>query len=136
MAVARAALRAFTGGSQHSFAPPLDVRRRPPLASSGVLSVISKLARAGRRSGSGLAVRTMVGTGVAVVLFGASWAGLVSPAGADQISATRDQIGSLQASVVAGAARIRQLTVAYQQAAVQADTLSQQVAADRVQFAR
>ncbi len=76
----------------------------------------------------------MVGTCVAVVLLGVGLPGLVVPAGADQISATRDQIGALQAAVVAGATRIRQLTVAYQEASVQADTLSQQVSADRVQF--
>ena len=76
----------------------------------------------------------MVGTTVAVVLCTAAWPGLSDDAGADQISTTRDQIGTLQAAVVAGATRIRQLTVAYQQATVQADTLSQQVRADRVQF--
>ena len=38
--------------------------------------------------------------------------GLSDDAGADQISTTRDQIGTLQAAVVAGATRIRQLTVA------------------------
>ncbi len=79
-------------------------------------------------------MRTMVGTTVAVVLCTAAWPGLSDDAGADQISTTRDQIGTLQAAVVAGATRIRQLTVAYQQATVQADTLSQQVRADRVQF--
>jgi hypothetical protein len=76
----------------------------------------------------------MVGAAVAVVLCTSACPGLSDGAGADQISTTRDQIGTLQAAVVAGATRIRQLTLAYQHATVQADTLAQQVGADRVQF--
>lgn len=78
----------------------------------------------------------MVGLSVAVVVFGASvWSAPVR-AGADQIGSTRAQIQSLQAAAVAGAARIRDLTVAYEQADARAAALQQAVAADQANLDR
>lgn len=77
--------------------------------------------------------RTMVGTSVAVVLFGAS--AMPIPASADQISSTRDQVRTLEAAVVSGATQIRQLTLVYDQDSLQASTLAQQVTADETRLA-
>jgi hypothetical protein len=78
----------------------------------------------------------MVGTSVAVVLLAASSCWQVSSAGADQVSSIRDQISAAQAAVVAGAGRVRQLTLAYAQASVWASTLAQQVDAEQAQLTR
>jgi hypothetical protein len=74
----------------------------------------------------------MVGITVAVVLGGAPAFVRTSPAGADPISATRSAISALQAQAAAGASRIHSLTVAYDQANVQAMALAQQVSQDQV----
>ncbi len=74
----------------------------------------------------------MVGITVAVVLAGAPAFIPTSPAGADPISATRSTISALQAQAAAGASQIHSLTVAYDQANVQAMALAQQVSQDEV----
>jgi Transglycosylase-like domain len=76
----------------------------------------------------------MVGTGVAVVLFGASVAVPVSGAGADQIAATRDQIVAMEATIQAGAVHLHQLALAFDQANLDATTLAQEVSADQAQI--
>ena len=76
----------------------------------------------------------MAGITVAVVLFGASLAGPASSAGADPIAATQDQITLLQAQIEAGAARVHEFTMAFDQANVNATTLAQQVSADQAQI--
>ncbi len=74
----------------------------------------------------------MVGSTVAVVLLGAS--AFPTRALADQVGATDAQIHSMEAQVASGAARIRQLTLAYEQANLQAESLSHQVTADQQQI--
>ena len=54
-------------------------------------------------------------------------------AAADQVTATRQQIAEVQATVVSAAARIHALTTAYSQASFQAATLTQEVAQARAQ---
>ena len=74
----------------------------------------------------------MVGITVAVVLTGAPTLAPTSRAAADPISATRSAISALQAQAAAGASRIHSLTLAYDQANVQAMALAQQVTQDHV----
>ncbi len=74
----------------------------------------------------------MVGITVAVVLTGAPAFAPTPRAGADPISATRSAMSALQAQAEAGASRIHSLTLAYDQANVQAMALAQQVAQDQV----
>ena len=76
----------------------------------------------------------MAGITVAVVLFGASLAGPAPSAGADQIGATQDQITVLQTQIQAGASRVHQFTMAFDQANLNANTLAQQVSADQAQI--
>lgn len=78
----------------------------------------------------------MVGLSVAVVSFGASLWPAAPAAHADQITGARAQISQLQAQVTAAAGRIRQLTLAYQEANTRAGALAQQVAADRAQLSQ
>jgi hypothetical protein len=75
----------------------------------------------------------MVGSTMAVVLFGAS--ALAPAATAQTIPSTQAQIATLQAEVIAGATRVHALTVEYQQSNVQSQVLSQQVAADQAEIA-
>jgi len=81
--------------------------------------------------------RTMAGMSVAVVLFGAPGA-LVAVtagrAGADEISTTRAQITAIESQVSQGASAIHALTVAYDQANLEADALGRQVRADEEQL--
>ena len=58
----------------------------------------------------------------------------VQPATADPIGATRAQISAAQAQIETGAAQVHTLTVAFQQANLQATTLGQQVHADQAQI--
>ena len=100
-----------------------------------VLSRVAKLVRADSciaRVGGRFAKRTMVGSTVAVVLLGAS----VFPtrAMADQVAATDSQIHNMEAQVASGAARIRALTLAYEQSNLNAESLSHQVTADQQQI--
>jgi hypothetical protein len=74
----------------------------------------------------------MAGITVAVVLTGAPAVMSAPRAGADPISATRSAIGALEAQAAAGAVRIHSLTLAYDQANVQAMALAQQVTQDQV----
>jgi len=78
----------------------------------------------------------MAGLTVAVVLTGAPIAGLATPAGANPIGATKAQVSALQSQIEAGAARMHQLTMAYDQANLNATALAQQVRADRTQIAQ
>ncbi|MBV9661894.1 MAG: transglycosylase family protein [Acidimicrobiales bacterium] len=78
----------------------------------------------------------MAGLTVAVVCFGAATWPVAGAARADQISLTRTQLQALQVQAAAGAAHIRQLTLAYDQASTQAASLTQQVAAGHAQLAR
>ena len=86
-------------------------------------------------TGEGLAKRTMVGLSVAVVSFGAIAWPIPARASADPISSTKAQVSALQAQVVASAARIRTLTLAYEEANTKASSLAQQVATDRAALA-
>ncbi|HEX4865146.1 MAG TPA: hypothetical protein VFV02_13835, partial [Acidimicrobiales bacterium] len=95
--------------------------------------------------GCGFVKRTMAGRIFAVVLLCAPLGpALVGPAGhaaADQsgtnsqISATKQQISAIRNQVSAGAANIHSLTVAFDQANLQAQILGQQVSADETQIA-
>ena len=86
----------------------------------------------------------MAGRIVAVVLLCAPFGpALVGPAGraaADQndtngqIGATKEQISVIQGQVSAGAAAVHTLTLAYEQASLQAQVLAQQVTADESQI--
>ena len=78
----------------------------------------------------------MVGLSVAVVSFGAVAYGPPSRAGADSIGSAQTQMRELQQQVVDQAARIRVLTVDYQQADARAGELAQQVSADQANLAR
>jgi peptidoglycan hydrolase CwlO-like protein len=78
--------------------------------------------------------RTMAGTGVAVVCLSAALITSVHPAGADPIGATRAQISATRAQIESGAAQVHALTLAFQQANLQATTLGQQVQADQAQI--
>ncbi|HET9077448.1 MAG TPA: transglycosylase family protein [Acidimicrobiales bacterium] len=77
----------------------------------------------------------MAGLSVAVVSLGASVYPVAPAAGADQIGTAKAQVSALQAQVVASAGRIRQLTLAYQEANTRAGVLAQQVASDKAQLA-
>jgi hypothetical protein len=77
----------------------------------------------------------MAGLTVAVVVFGAPGV-LASSAGADQISATRDQISAVEARIAAGAGQVHALTLKYAQASLQASSLAQQVQADQLRIAQ
>ena len=77
----------------------------------------------------------MVGLSVAVVAFGAS-AWPAAGAGTDQIASTQAQLTILQQQVLHSADRIHDLTLRYEQAATQADALSQQVEAGRAEVLR
>jgi resuscitation-promoting factor RpfB len=77
----------------------------------------------------------MVGTSVAVVAFGAfAWLPATSVS-ADQVSSTQAQVKAVQAVALAGAARVRALTVAYEQASVRAAALGQQLGAEQAELA-
>lgn len=78
----------------------------------------------------------MVGLSVAVVCFGAAALPSASVAGADGISSAQAQVQALQKQVVAGAARVRSLTLSYEQANTQASVLAAQVATDQAQVNR
>ena len=84
----------------------------------------------------------MAGTSVAVVLFGAPMIATVATlptagsAGADEITTTRAQIASIEARVSKGAGAIHSLTVAYDQANLEATSLASEVRADQVQLAQ
>ena len=83
--------------------------------------------------------RTMAGTSVAVVLFGAPGtlvAVTAGVAGADQITSTRAEISALESQVTRGAGAIHDLTVAYDQASLESDALAQEVRADRQRLAQ
>jgi hypothetical protein len=71
---------------------------------------------------------------VAVVSFSAGGLDPISPAGADPVAATKNQISAVQAQIEAGAAQVHALTLAYQQANLNASILGQQVQADRTQL--
>jgi hypothetical protein len=86
--------------------------------------------------GDGLAKRTMVGLSVAVVVFSAAAVPIASPAGADGIGSARAQVAELQQQMTTAGARIRALTVSYEQASTQAASLAQQAAADRAELDR
>jgi hypothetical protein len=81
----------------------------------------------------------MAGTSVAVVSFGASslcLVGTAGRAGADPIGDTRAQISTTRAQIEAGAVQVHNLTLAFQQANLEATTLGQQVRADQAQIAQ
>lgn len=81
----------------------------------------------------------MAGISVAVVFFGAPavMVATCSPtAGADEISSTRAQISAIESQVSKGASAIHALTVAYDQANLEADALGRQVQADQLQLAQ
>lgn len=83
--------------------------------------------------------RTMAGTSVAVVLFGAPGVMLATTAraaGADQVGSTRAQVKALEAQVSKDAGAIHALTAAYDQANLQSDTLAEAVRADQLQLAQ
>ena len=97
-------------------------------------------------NGRGFVKRTMAGRIVAVVLLcaplGPALLGPVGRAAADQngntnseITAAKQQISAIQSRVSAGATAIHALTVAFDQVSLQAQILSQQVAADETQIA-
>jgi Transglycosylase-like domain len=78
----------------------------------------------------------MVGITVAVVLVGAPAFAPTPRAAADPISATRSAISALQAQAATGATQIHALTLAYEQANVQAMALAQQVTQDQVDISQ
>jgi hypothetical protein len=80
--------------------------------------------------------RTVAGTSVAIVVFGASFGVVSTGARADPIAATKAQISAVQAQIEAGAGRVHALTVAFDQASLTAANLSEEVSADRAQIAR
>jgi peptidoglycan hydrolase CwlO-like protein len=86
----------------------------------------------GRRS----VKRTMAGMSVAVVCAGASVWPTVGPVAADQIGNTRSELQSLQLEMASGAAHIRELTLAYDQANTKAAALAQQASSDQVELVR
>jgi hypothetical protein len=65
---------------------------------------------------------------MAVVLFGAA---VMPSAQAATVGSTQGQISALQAQILAGAVRIHDLTLAYEQANVQASILAEEVATDQ-----
>ena len=75
--------------------------------------------------------RTMAGTSVAVVLLGAPGFLATGTASADQVSSTRSQISALEAQVAHAGGAIHALTVAYDQANLDADSLRMQVQSDQ-----
>jgi hypothetical protein len=78
----------------------------------------------------------MVGISVAVVLFGATALGGIAGAGADPIGTTRSQISAVESQIYSGAAQVHQLTLAFEQANLDASSLSQQVGADQLEIAQ
>ncbi len=76
----------------------------------------------------------MAGLTVAVVSFSAAAVAPVGTAGADQLGATKDQISVVEAQIEAGAGQVHALTLAYEQANLNAGVLAQQVQADQVQL--
>ncbi len=78
----------------------------------------------------------MAGISVAVVLFGASAVGGIAAAGADPIGATQSQIRAVEGQIESGADQVHQLTLAYEQANLDATTLGQQVSGDQLQIAQ
>ena len=80
--------------------------------------------------------RTMAGITVAVVLFSASLVPSGAGAAADPVAATKDRISAVQAQIEAGATQVYALTLAFQQANLDAMTLGQQVSADQAQIAQ
>jgi hypothetical protein len=76
----------------------------------------------------------MAGLTVAVVSFSAAAVAPVGTAGADQLGATKAQISVVEAQIEAGAGQLHTLTLAYQQANLNAGILAQQVQADQVQL--
>jgi peptidoglycan hydrolase CwlO-like protein len=80
--------------------------------------------------------RTVAGTSVAIVVFGASFGVVSQAARADPIAATKAQISAVQAQIEAGAGRVHSLTVAFDQASLTAANLSEEVSADRAQIAQ
>lgn len=106
------------------------------------MSFIGKLLRAAPRPGiwgGGFVKRTMAGTSVAVVLFGAPAAIVATTsakAGADEITTTKAQITAIESQVSKGAGAVHALTIAYDQANLEADTLGRQVRADQEQLAQ
>jgi hypothetical protein len=79
--------------------------------------------------------RTMAGMSVAVVCSGAAVSAVAGPVGADPIGDTRAEISATRAQIDAGVARVHTLTLAFQQANLQATTLGQQVRTDQAQIA-
>jgi Transglycosylase-like domain len=83
----------------------------------------------------------MAGRRLAVVLFVAPLvAALATPAGTaaagDQVSSLQHQIAALQSQAVSSASRVRQLTLQYDQASLQASGLAQQVNSDEASVSR
>ena len=110
-----------------------------PLGSLPVLHFIAELLRAAPLLGHRwrrFVKRTMAGGSVAVVCSGVVLGTAIRPAGADPIGATRDQISATRAQIQAGAAQVHALTVAFQQANLEAGTLAQQVGVDQDQIAQ
>src|SRR5262249_8561820 len=109
------------------------------LRSPAVLQFVAKLRRTAPPPGARwrrFVKRTMAGMSVAVVCSGAAVGAVAGPARAAPAGATRAQISATRAQIEAGAARIHALTLAFQQANLQAATLGQQVRTDQAQIAR
>jgi hypothetical protein len=78
----------------------------------------------------------MAGITVAVVLFSASLVATGPGAAADPVATARDRISAVQAQIEAGATQVHSLTLAFQQANLDAMTLGQQVSADQARIAQ
>jgi resuscitation-promoting factor RpfB len=109
----------------------LDSGNTTPLAWRPVLALVPSVHRGDRRRGAVAAALLAAPLAVAGSALPAAWGFGAPVASADQISATRTQIASLEATVVAGAQRIHQLTVAYNQAAFEAGALAHEVGSAR-----
>ena len=109
----------------------LDSGNTTPLAWRPVLALVPSVHRGDRRRRAVAAALLAAPLAVAGSALPAAWGFGAPAASADQISATRTQIASLEATVVAGALRIHQLTVAYNQAAFEAGALAHEVGSAR-----
>lgn len=105
----------------------LDCPNGAPLASFLVLALVTSVHPGGRLR------RAVAAALLAAPLLPAAASFSAPPAAADQISATRQQIASLETAVVAGAQRIHQLTAAYAQATFQSQALGQEVSAAKAE---
>ncbi len=129
----RGTFRAALSGHEIGQKVPLDSPAAAPLASSAVVELVPRVHRGDLR-------RRLVAAALLAAPFFLAGSALPAlawwraPAAmADQISTTRQQIATLEATAVASAQRIHTLTVAYNQASFQASALTHEVSEARAE---